>query len=113
VLQLRYFVIGCIECREMGASLRYSNRRAAFSHVVVLSGLDNDHRTCVLLQPFQFSLRIFFPRNLPPMDIPQEIRNIFSTPIGKTAARVLSHQHDRHAWEQGLERLRCLLALHL
>jgi hypothetical protein len=47
------------------------------------------------------------------MDIPQEIRNIFSTPIGKTAARVLSHQHDRHAWEQGLERLRCLLALHL
>ena len=40
------------------------------------------------------------------MDIPQEIRNIFSTPIGKTAARVLSHQHDSHAWEQGLERLR-------
>lgn len=47
------------------------------------------------------------------MDVPQETHNIFSTPVGRSAVCILSHQHDRHAWEQGLEGLRCLLALHL
>ena len=47
------------------------------------------------------------------MDVLQEIHNILSTPIGRSAVSILSHQHDRYAWEQGLERLRCLLALQL
>ena len=47
------------------------------------------------------------------MDVPQEIHDILPPPVGGGSASVLPHQNNWHARKQSLERLNCLLALHL